>query len=258
MRPLTVLTLLAVFFVCSSAGGDAKPGEPNWAERERFLADHADAIAKLRDAASHAKLGFVASAAHADFTDKDRIALPGIKTSIQAVTLQMACEQVFGKGQGGKLDSITVSMGHPDAQAAMLGGHSEIDAHFGSAPFMYDELADPRVHKVLDSFQVVGGPHTFNTVWANSKFANGNPKIMKAFLDALEESMTRIKADPATAGIPVIALTAHAMAEDRASTTNSTTLFRRRFFDMTDPPDTPRHTSTHVSAAAEESDEERN
>jgi len=31
MRPLTVLTLLAVFFVCSSAGGDAKPtaGQPD-------------------------------------------------------------------------------------------------------------------------------------------------------------------------------------------------------------------------------------
>jgi NitT/TauT family transport system substrate-binding protein len=28
---------------------------------------------------------------------------------------------------------------------------------------------------------------------------NANPKIMKAFLDALEESMTRIKSDPAKA-----------------------------------------------------------
>jgi NitT/TauT family transport system substrate-binding protein len=55
------------------------------------------------------------------------------------------------------------------------------------------------VHKVLDSYDVLGGPHTFNTVWANSKFVNANPKIVKAFLDALEESMTRIKADPAAA-----------------------------------------------------------
>jgi NitT/TauT family transport system substrate-binding protein len=52
---------------------------------------------------------------------------------------------------------------------------------------------------VLDSYDVLGGPHTFNTVWANSKFVNANPKIVKAFLDALEESMTRIKADPAAA-----------------------------------------------------------
>ncbi len=39
-----------------------------------------------------------------DFTDKDRIALPGVKVSIQAVTLQMAAEKVFGRGQYDKLD----------------------------------------------------------------------------------------------------------------------------------------------------------
>jgi NitT/TauT family transport system substrate-binding protein len=134
-----------------------------------------------------------------DFTEKDKIALPGVKTSIQAVTLQIAAEKVFGKGQQDKLDVFTVSMSHPDALASMLGGKSEINSHFGSAPFQDMELADPRVHKVLDSYDVLGGPHTFNTVWANSKFATANPKIMKAFLDALEESMTRIKADPAKA-----------------------------------------------------------
>jgi NitT/TauT family transport system substrate-binding protein len=134
-----------------------------------------------------------------DFTEKDKIALPATKISIQAITLQMAVEKVFGKGQQEKLDVFTVSMGHPDAMIAMLGGKSEINSHFGSAPFQEQELADPRVHKVLDSYDVLGGPHTFNVVWASSKFANGNPKVMKAFLDALEESMTRIKADPAKA-----------------------------------------------------------
>jgi NitT/TauT family transport system substrate-binding protein len=134
-----------------------------------------------------------------DFTEKDKIALPATKISIQAITLQMAAEKVFGKGQQEKLDTFTVSMGHPDAMIAMLGGKAEINSHFGSAPFQEQELADPRVHKVLDSYDVVGGRHTFNVVWANSKFANANPKIMKAFLDALEESMTRIKADPAKA-----------------------------------------------------------
>jgi len=134
-----------------------------------------------------------------DFTGKDKIALPATKISIQAVTLQMAAEQAFGKGQQEKLDIFTVSMGHPDAMVAMLGGKAEINSHFGSAPFQEQELADPRVHKVLDSYDVLGGRHTFNVIWASSKFASGNPKIMKAFLDALEESMTRIKSDPAKA-----------------------------------------------------------
>ncbi|MFG1463262.1 ABC transporter substrate-binding protein [Xanthobacter sp. DSM 24535] len=131
-----------------------------------------------------------------DFTANDKIALPTVKTSIQAVTLQMAAEKAFGAGQQNKLDPLTISMGHPDAQLAMMGGRSEITAHFGSSPFQDLELKDPRAHKVLDSYDVLGGPHTFNLVWTTTKFADSNPKVMKAFLAALEDAMARIKADP--------------------------------------------------------------
>lgn len=134
-----------------------------------------------------------------DFTEKDKIALPAVKTSIQAITLQMAAEKLLGPDQRHKLDPFTVSMGHPDALAAMLGGHSEIDAHFGSAPFQDEELKDPRAHLVLNSYDVLGGPHTFNSVWATTKFVESNPKVMKAFLGALEEAIADIKADPAQA-----------------------------------------------------------
>lgn len=40
-----------------------------------------------------------------DFTEKDRIALPAVKVSIQAITLQIAAEKAFGAGQHGKLDA---------------------------------------------------------------------------------------------------------------------------------------------------------
>jgi NitT/TauT family transport system substrate-binding protein len=134
-----------------------------------------------------------------DFTDKDRIALPAVRTSIQAITLQMACEQAFGPGQQNRLEALTVSMSHPDGLAAMMSGKSEVDAHFTSAPYMYEELKDPRVHRVLDSYEVLGGPHTFNAVWATSKFRSENPKVVQAFLGALEEAMKQITADPAAA-----------------------------------------------------------
>ena len=111
-----------------------------------------------------------------DFTDKDRIALPAVKVSIQAITLQMAAEKAFGPGQHGKLDPLTVTLSHPDGMAAMMSGRSEITAHFTSAPFMYQELEDSRVRKVLDSYEVLGGPHTFNVVWASTKFYNDNPQ----------------------------------------------------------------------------------
>ncbi|WP_431311141.1 ABC transporter substrate-binding protein [Methylobacterium nigriterrae] len=134
-----------------------------------------------------------------DFTGKDKIALPTVKSSIQAITLQMAAEQAFGKGEQGKLDPLTVSMGHPDAQTAMLSGRSEITAHFGSPPFQELELKDPRARKVLDSYDVLGGPHTFNLVWASSRFVNANPKIVAAFVAALEDSLALIRTDPARA-----------------------------------------------------------
>ncbi len=35
-----------------------------------------------------------------DFTEKDRIALPAVRVSIQAVILQMAAEKAFGTGPG--------------------------------------------------------------------------------------------------------------------------------------------------------------
>jgi len=132
-----------------------------------------------------------------DFTSKDKIALPAVKSSIQAITLQMASEKVFGEGKGSTLDHLTVSMGHPDAQTALLSGKSEVTAHFGSSPFQEQELKDPRARKVLDSYDVLGGPHTFNVVWASTKFVTDNPKVTAAFFDALKEANEMIVKQPA-------------------------------------------------------------
>ncbi len=130
-----------------------------------------------------------------DFTDKDRIALPAVKVSIQAVTLQMAAEQAFGSGKHDVLDKLTVSMAHPDGMSAMMSGKSEITAHFSSAPFMYQQLQDPRVRRVLSSYEVLGGPATFNVIWATQKFHDSNPKTYRAILAALEEAMGFINRD---------------------------------------------------------------
>ena len=130
-----------------------------------------------------------------DFTSKDKIALPAVKVSIQAVTLQMAAQQAFGPGQQGKLDPLTVSMSHPDGMTAMLSGKSEVTAHFTSPPFQYQELADPQVHTVLSSYDVLGGPATFNLVWTTAKFRNENPKVYAAFVKALNEAIAMINKD---------------------------------------------------------------
>ena len=130
-----------------------------------------------------------------DLTDKDKIALPAVKVSIQAVTLQMAAEQAFGPGQQFKLDPLTVTMSHPDAMAALLSPSSEITGHFGSPPFQYYELEKPGMHTLVNSFKVLGGPATFNLVWTTTKFREENPKVYGAFLKALDEATALINKD---------------------------------------------------------------
>ncbi len=131
-----------------------------------------------------------------DFGAQDRIALPGVKVSIQAVILQMAARQAFGPGEEYRLDKLTVSMGHPDGQTALMSGNSEVTGHFTSAPFMYEEAASPRIHRVLDSYDVLGGPHTFNLVWTTTGYYEGHPKAVEAFMAALDRAMAMIRANP--------------------------------------------------------------
>ena len=50
-----------------------------------------------------------------DLKEGDRIAVPAVKVSIQAIALQMAAAKAFGPGNFAKLDTLTVSMPPPDA-----------------------------------------------------------------------------------------------------------------------------------------------
>ena len=128
-----------------------------------------------------------------DFTEKDRIALPTVKLSLQAILLQMAAEQTFGPGQQNKLDGLTVSLAHPDGTAALLAGRTEITAHFTSPPFQYQQLQDAKVRKVLSSYEITNGPASFSAIWTTSKFRTENPKTYAAVLAAVEEATAFIK-----------------------------------------------------------------
>ncbi len=130
-----------------------------------------------------------------DFTENDRIALPAVKVSIQAVTLQMAASQVFGEANYQKLDQLTVSMAHPEALTALLSGQSEIKAHFTSPPFQYKELEKPGVRTVLNSYDVLGGPASFTVVMASTEYHDKNPKTCGAVAAALEKAMAIINED---------------------------------------------------------------
>jgi len=123
-----------------------------------------------------------------DFTDKDRIALPAIKVSIQAVTLQMAAAQAFGKADFARLDPLTVAMSHPDGAIALLSGGGEVNSHFTGPPFNYQELRNPAIHTVVSSYEILGGRTTSTLVWTTAKFRNENPRVYRAFYRALQEA----------------------------------------------------------------------
>jgi NitT/TauT family transport system substrate-binding protein len=129
-----------------------------------------------------------------DFTKSDKIALPAVSVSIQARTLQIAAEKEFGFGEHKRLDDITVSLAHPEAVAALTSGSTEITAHFATPPFQYQELQNPKIHKVLSSYDVLGGPATSNIAYTTAKFREDNPKTYKAFLEALKEAVAWINA----------------------------------------------------------------
>ncbi|MDE2580488.1 MAG: ABC transporter substrate-binding protein [Rhodospirillales bacterium] len=132
----------------------------------------------------------------ADLTDKDRIALPAVKVSIQAVTLEMAAAKLWGDKHYGRLDHLTVSMKHPDAMAAMLSRSGTIDCDFTAPPFSERELANPQVHTILDSYQVLGGQSTFNVLWTTQRFHDRHPRLYKAVFQALHAADRFIKAHP--------------------------------------------------------------
>lgn len=135
-----------------------------------------------------------------DFSDRDRIAVPAAGVGFQSRTLQIETAKQFGDANFKKFDDISVSLPHPDATAALIAGGSEINSHFSSPPFQYQELENPNVHKVLSSYDVLGGQATFNVLYTTQKFHDENPKTYKAFYDALAEAEQIIKADkPAAA-----------------------------------------------------------
>lgn len=134
-----------------------------------------------------------------DLGEKDRIAVPAAGVGFQSRTLQIETAKLYGNADFQRFDKISVSLPHPDATVALTKGGSEITAHFSSPPFQYQAMESPSVHKLISSYDILGGQATFNVLYATEKFHDANPKTYKAFYDALVEASQIIKADKAAA-----------------------------------------------------------
>jgi sulfonate transport system substrate-binding protein len=134
-----------------------------------------------------------------DLTERDRIAVPAVKTSTQAIVLAMAAEKTFGIGNHAKFDALTVTRSHPDAMAALLDTRSEINSHFSLPPYLYKELETPGVHVVLSAEDVLGAPLSNGMLFTSQSFHDTNPKIVRATIAALDDALGFIQRDPRSA-----------------------------------------------------------
>ena len=105
----------------------------------------------------------------ADLTEKDRIAVPTIKVSMQSTILGIA------------------------AAALVSGG--ELNNHFSVPPYQYQSLKTPGVRTLLSSTEVMGGPATITVFFGTVKFHDANPKTMAAINAAIAEAMEFIGKD---------------------------------------------------------------
>jgi NitT/TauT family transport system substrate-binding protein len=134
-----------------------------------------------------------------DFTDQDRIAVPAVKVSSQAICLQMAAAKLWGDDQYAMLDATTVTRSHPDAAVSVMSKGSEINSHYSVAPYYYYELATAGVHSVLKSYDTLGGPGTNGVMLMTKKFRDANPKVTQAVFAALSEAEDFINKQPGEA-----------------------------------------------------------
>ena len=130
-----------------------------------------------------------------DLSGKDKIAVPSVKISTQAIMLQMAAADLFGQANYQKFDEYTVSLAHPDAMVALMNNTSGVNAHFATSPFYEQEMKLPGARVLTTSYDILGGRASALVVVTTSKFHDANPKLYKAFLAAEKEAIEMINKD---------------------------------------------------------------
>jgi NitT/TauT family transport system substrate-binding protein len=65
--------------------------------------------------------------------------------SVPAIFLQMAAERLYGAGNHGRLDPLTVSLAQPDGAMSLLSGGGTVDSYVFAPPFNYQLSARPNI-----------------------------------------------------------------------------------------------------------------
>lgn len=128
----------------------------------------------------------------ADYGPGDKIAVPTVGVSTQAILLQMAAIKMFGDAKVNHFDPLTVQLSHPDATAMLLGGQGEVQSHFSSPPFQFVALKRG-LRPVTTSKEIIGGPLSQAQFFTTTQYADANPVVVKALRAATAEAIEFIK-----------------------------------------------------------------
>lgn len=127
-----------------------------------------------------------------DFQTDDKIALPS-PGSIQHILLSMQAEKIFGNPKA--LDDQLIALPHPDATSAML-AQKDIDAHFTTPPYIFQQLNEPGYHTVLTDREAFGRDFSFNVGIVTEKYHAEHPRGYASFVMAINEAMAWINENP--------------------------------------------------------------
>lgn len=135
-----------------------------------------------------------------DYGPSDRIALPTVLVSTQAILLQIAAEKLYGAENWRQFNAGTVQMGHADGYVAMRNPLHEVRSHFTSPPYISRELKDvPGAHVVTSSPDILGSDLSTAINYATTRYVAREPGMVQALIDASAEACASVKDDPATA-----------------------------------------------------------
>ena len=101
----------------------------------------------------------------------------------------------MGPASYAKLDPLTVGMSPPDSTIALLSGSGDVTACSACRRSSCSNSRQAVIHTVLNSYDVMDGPHTMTVAWTSSQFRDKNPALYKALLAAFTEATEMLDAN---------------------------------------------------------------
>lgn len=131
-----------------------------------------------------------------DYRSTDRIAMTNVRSTTWAILLQMAAAKTFGWSQRGRFDALSVPMANGESTAAMLSGATKVASQMTMLPYTAMERASGRVHAVLNSKDVIGGPISATVAFTTVRFHDQNPELYASIAAAYQDADAFIAQHP--------------------------------------------------------------